>query len=90
MISWQKILREETFSPDFELISDNDKFIIDGVRSSYKANLTASYEQVKEICGAPLHTKTILLFIIQLVRTAKRWEDSKYGIMDLISITIGC
>lgn len=49
MISWQKILREETFSPDFELISDNDKFIIDGVRSSYKANLTASYEQVKEI-----------------------------------------
>lgn len=49
MISWQRILREETFSPDFELISDNDKFIIDGVRSSYKANLTASYEQVKEI-----------------------------------------
>ena len=49
MISWQKILREETFSPDFELISDNDKFIIDGVISSYKAHVTANYEQVKEI-----------------------------------------
>ena len=49
MISWQKILREETFSPDFELISDNDKYIIDGVRSSYKADIIATYEQVKEI-----------------------------------------
>lgn len=49
MISWQKILREETFSLDFELISDNDMYIVDGVRSSYKADITASYDQVKEI-----------------------------------------
>lgn len=49
MISWQKILREETFSSDFELIEDNDKYIIDGVRASYKANLTANSEQLKEI-----------------------------------------
>lgn len=49
MSTWQKILREEIFSHDFEISDDNDKYIVDGVRSSYKANLTASQEQTKEI-----------------------------------------
>lgn len=49
MNTWQKILREEIFHSDFELDSDNDKYIVDGVMSSYKEKLTANPEQVKEI-----------------------------------------
>lgn len=49
MITWQKILREEVNSADFELIEDNDKYVVDGVMNSYKAKLTAHPEQVKEI-----------------------------------------
>lgn len=49
MISWQKILREETYSNDFELIEDNDAYIVDGVVESYKSKITATSSQVKEI-----------------------------------------
>lgn len=48
MISWQRILKEEIYSPDFELIDDNDKYIIDGVKSSYNAKLVDD-ETLKEI-----------------------------------------